>query len=190
MASKGRGISIHGHNTPFSRRLWRPRPRSKLICLLSCSRHTVAFAPQLGRVYTFGLGAYGQLGSGETMSCSSPVVAKGPWMTSSSTSRGNETSVMKIVAGGDHCFVLSTKAGVSCLIPPKVHFHSRKISTDRKISENIIVKSWKFSTSKFFSDGKFLSASHILQNFLSAGNFPQWQWTLTMLVGSFLDLRW
>jgi hypothetical protein len=29
-----------------------------------------------------------------------------------------------------------------------------------------------------------------LQNFLSAGNFPQWQWTLTMLVGSFLDLRW
>jgi hypothetical protein len=35
MASKWRGISIHGHNTPFSRRLWRPRPRSKSVyCIL------------------------------------------------------------------------------------------------------------------------------------------------------------
>jgi hypothetical protein len=36
---------------------------------------------------------------------------------------------------------------------------SRKISTDRTFSENIIVKSFKrkFSTSKFFSDGKFVS---------------------------------
>jgi hypothetical protein len=55
------------------------------------------------------------------------------------------------------------------------HFHSRKISTDRKFPENNIVKSWKFSTSKFFSDGKFVSAEHILQKFLSAeknGGFP------------------
>jgi hypothetical protein len=50
----------------------------------------------------------------------------------------------------------------------KAHFHSRKISTDRKFSEKVIVKSWKFSTSKFFSDGKFVSANHILQNFLAA----------------------
>jgi hypothetical protein len=35
MASKWRGISIHGHNTPFSRRLWRPRPRSKFVYLQS-----------------------------------------------------------------------------------------------------------------------------------------------------------
>jgi hypothetical protein len=38
------------------------------------------------------------------------------------------------------------------------------------------LKSWKFSTSKFFSDGKFVSANHILQNFLSAKNFPEWKW--------------
>jgi hypothetical protein len=56
----------------------------------------------------------------------------------------------------------------------KTHFHSRKISTDRKFSKNI-VKSWKFSTSKFFSDGKFVSANHLLQNFLSAENFPEWK---------------
>ena len=52
----------------------------------------------------------------------------------------------------------------------KAHFHSRKFSTDRKFSENIIVKSWKFSTSKFFSDGKFVSANHCpLKFFLIPG---------------------
>jgi hypothetical protein len=61
----------------------------------------------------------------------------------------------------------------------KAHFHSRKTSTDRKCSENIIVKSWKYSTSKFFSHGKFVSANHILQNFLSAENFPERKWAFT-----------
>jgi hypothetical protein len=50
--------------------------------------------------------------------------------------------------------------------------HSRKISTDRKFSENIIVNSWKFSTSKFFSDGKFVLTNYISQN------FPEWKWDL------------
>jgi hypothetical protein len=49
-------------------------------------------------------------------------------------------------------------------------FHGQKI-----VSENVIVKSSKYSTSKFFSDGKFVSANHILQNFLSAENFPEWK---------------
>jgi hypothetical protein len=42
---------------------------------------------------------------------------------------------------------------------------------------SIIVKR-KFSTSKYFSNGKFVSANHILRNFLSAENFPEWKWTL------------
>jgi hypothetical protein len=61
----------------------------------------------------------------------------------------------------------------------KAHFHSRKISTNGQFSENIIVKSWKFSTSKIFSDGKFVSANHILQNFLSAENFPERKWAFS-----------
>jgi hypothetical protein len=69
----------------------------------------------------------------------------------------------------------------------EAHFHSRKISTDRKFSENIIVKSWKFSISKFFSDGKFVSANHILQNFLSAKNFPEWNWAFMALSSSLLS---
>ena len=39
----------------------------------------------------------------------------------------------------------------------KAHFHSRKISTDRKFSENII------------------------EIFLSAENFPEWKWALRWL---------
>ena len=79
-------------------------------------RHTVAFAPQLGRVYTFGLGAYGQLGSGDTKNCSSPIVVEGPWMASSSELPSNEARVAKIIAGGDHCFVLTARPGVSSLL--------------------------------------------------------------------------
>jgi hypothetical protein len=62
----------------------------------------------------------------------------------------------------------------------KAHFHWRKISTDRKFSENAIVKSWKFLTSKFFPQGKFVSANHIIQNFHSAENFPEWKRALRL----------
>jgi hypothetical protein len=41
----------------------------------------------------------------------------------------------------------------------EAHFHSRRISRNREFSKNVIVKSWKFSTSKLFSDGKFVSAN-------------------------------
>jgi hypothetical protein len=61
----------------------------------------------------------------------------------------------------------------------KAHFHSRKISTDRKFSGNVIFNSWKFSTLQFFSNVKFVSANHISQNFLSVENFPEWKWAFT-----------
>ena len=39
------------------------------------------------------------------------MVVKGPWIASS---RGR--SVTKIVAGGDHCFVICAEAGVSSMV--------------------------------------------------------------------------
>jgi hypothetical protein len=59
----------------------------------------------------------------------------------------------------------------------------RPISTQenfpaQKLIENIIVKNRKFSNSEFFSEGNFVLANHILQNFLSAENFPEWKWAL------------
>jgi hypothetical protein len=78
----------------------------------------------------------------------------------------------------------------NCKTSVKAHFHSRKISTDRKFSENIIVKSWKFPTSKFFSRRKiFPSANHILQYFLSAENFPECKWALRLVFTGVLTYK-
>ena len=65
---------------------------------------------------------------------------------------------------------------IGCCI--KAHFHSKKFSTDRKFSENIITfKKLKIFNFKIFSEGK--SANHILQNFVSAENFPEcMKWAL------------
>ena len=77
----------------------------------------------------------------------------------------------------------------NCKTSVKAHLHSRKISTDRKFSENSIVISWKFPTSKFFSDGKFISANYILQYFLSAENFPEWKWALRLVFTGVLTYK-
>ena len=54
----------------------------------------------------------------------------------------------------------------------------KAISTQEKFprTENfpkISLLKVEFSTSKFFSDGKFVSTNHILQNLSSAENFPE-----------------
>jgi hypothetical protein len=41
-----------------------------------------------------------------------------------------------------------------------------------------LLKVENFQLQNFFSDGKFVSANQILQNFLSAENFPEWKWRL------------
>ena len=50
--------------------------------------------------------------------------------------------------------------------------------------ENIIVEKLKIFNFKIFSDGKFVSANDILQNFLSAENFPEWKWAFKASVNS------
>jgi hypothetical protein len=39
-----------------------------------------------------------------------------------------------------------------------------------------LLKVENFQLQIFFPDGKFMSANHILQIFLSAENFPEWKW--------------
>ena len=87
-----------------------------LFCILIFRKHTVALAPESGRVYAFGLGACGQLGFGNTINCTSPVVTKGPWLSalqSTMNNTGRNIFVTKMVAGGDHCFVLASTSDVS-----------------------------------------------------------------------------
>ena len=55
----------------------------------------------------------------------------------------------------------------------KAHFHSRKISTDKKIFQKYHCLKLKIFNFNIFSDGKFVSANHILQNFLSTEYFPE-----------------
>lgn len=42
-------------------------------------QHTSAFVPSSGRIYSFGLGGNGQLGTGSTSNRKSPFTVKGNW---------------------------------------------------------------------------------------------------------------
>jgi hypothetical protein len=55
-----------------------------------------------------------------------------------------------------------------------------KVQSSFSQPANIIVNSSKFSISKFFSDGKSVSANHILQHFPSVENFPEWKLAFTL----------
>jgi hypothetical protein len=54
----------------------------------------------------------------------------------------------------------------------KAHFRARKFPRTENFPKMSLLKVEIFQLQNFFSDGKFVSANHILQNFLSAENFP------------------
>jgi hypothetical protein len=72
---------------------------------------------------------------------------------------------------------------------PQVGFLSsgssaQKFSTHEKFlpTENFPkISLLKVENFQLFSDGKFVSANHILQIFLSAENFPVWKWTFSSI---------
>lgn len=83
------------------------------ISQISCGRrHTLAFVPSRGRIYSFGLGGSGQLGNRVAKTFSTPQVVLGPWVSPSGTSfienRENNFNliVKRIYSGGDHCFAV------------------------------------------------------------------------------------
>lgn len=84
------------------------------ISQITCGRrHTLVLIPSRGRVYAFGVGGAGQLGTKKTINSSTPQLVLGPWFTGTSMSKSNITDascvVNKIFAGGDHCFVTVTR---------------------------------------------------------------------------------
>jgi len=86
------------------------------VTQIACGRrHTLALVPSRGRVYSFGLGAAGQLGAKTSGNSSTPQVVQGPWLNegpsdtiANSNSLSKECVVKRICAGGDHCFGLVT----------------------------------------------------------------------------------
>jgi E3 ubiquitin-protein ligase HERC4 len=85
--------------------------------------HTLAFVPSKGRIYAFGLGGSGQLGTKSTANVNSPQLVIGPWETSNNSIKdvkdlATETAealsaiqskrvvVRNIFCGGDQSFSL------------------------------------------------------------------------------------
>ncbi|XP_068875133.1 probable E3 ubiquitin-protein ligase HERC4 isoform X4 [Aphelocoma coerulescens] len=81
-----------------------------VVTQITCGRqHTTAFVPSSGRIYSFGLGGNGQLGTGTTSNRKSPFTVKGNWIAYSTQcpmSTDNEECycVKRIFSGGDQSF--------------------------------------------------------------------------------------
>ncbi|XP_078269385.1 putative E3 ubiquitin-protein ligase HERC4 isoform X2 [Rhinoraja longicauda] len=84
-----------------------------VITQISCGRqHTLAFVPSSGKIYSFGLGGNGQLGTGSTSNRKSPSTVKGAWIPYGSNTQ-KSFCVRKIFSGGDQSFA---------------HYYSKQIS--------------------------------------------------------------
>ncbi|XP_015721887.1 probable E3 ubiquitin-protein ligase HERC4 isoform X1 [Coturnix japonica] len=81
-----------------------------LVTQITCGRqHTTAFVPSSGRIYSFGLGGNGQLGTGTTSNRKSPFTVKGNWLPYSTQCLVPADSeqyycVKRIFSGGDQSF--------------------------------------------------------------------------------------
>ncbi|XP_037933955.1 probable E3 ubiquitin-protein ligase HERC4 isoform X2 [Teleopsis dalmanni] len=84
------------------------------ITQIACGlRHTLALVPSRGRVYGFGLGCCGQLGSRVTNSVSVPQVVIGPWVSPSGSAlikseNKDNVSIKEIFSGGDQSLCITT----------------------------------------------------------------------------------
>ncbi|PNF22147.1 putative E3 ubiquitin-protein ligase HERC4 [Cryptotermes secundus] len=89
-----------------------------VVTQISCGRrHALAFVPSRGRVYAFGLGGAGQLGTKAIRSATTPQVVLGPWVSPGGVSvveagiqseHASKCMVKRIYSGGDHCFATVT----------------------------------------------------------------------------------
>ncbi|XP_053547813.1 probable E3 ubiquitin-protein ligase HERC4 [Bombina bombina] len=107
-----------------------------IVTQIACGRqHTLAFVPSSGRIYAFGLGGHGQLGSGSSCNRKSPFTVKGCWLSYSDFIQLPNNAeecycVKKIFAGGDQSF--AHYFNVQNCFPPedfRICNHSRQICT-------------------------------------------------------------
>ncbi|XP_028007263.1 probable E3 ubiquitin-protein ligase HERC4 isoform X4 [Eptesicus fuscus] len=81
-----------------------------IVTQIACGRqHTSAFVPSSGRIYSFGLGGNGQLGTGSTSNRKSPFTVKGNWCPYNGQCPPDVDSeeyfcVKRIFSGGDQSF--------------------------------------------------------------------------------------
>ncbi|XP_053307027.1 probable E3 ubiquitin-protein ligase HERC4 isoform X2 [Spea bombifrons] len=151
-----------------------------IVTQIACGRqHTLAFVPSSGRIYSFGLGGNGQLGTGSTCNRKSPFTVKGNWMSHSDNCQCAHNSeayfcVKKIFSGGDQSF--AHYFHVQNGLPPD---DFRKCNCSRQIwtVNNELVQRWmQFSSGRLpleiinEIDTVFSSAACLNGSFLSTSN--------------------
>ncbi|XP_029465562.1 probable E3 ubiquitin-protein ligase HERC4 isoform X2 [Rhinatrema bivittatum] len=151
-----------------------------IVTQIACGRqHTLAFVPTSGRIYSFGLGGNGQLGTGTTCNRKSPFTVKGNWISHSrqspSTSNGGICyCVKKIFAGGDQSF--SHYSNLQNSLPPD-DFRYLDPSKQIWIVNETSIQKWLNCPSGRFPveianeiDGTFSSAGCLNGSFLAVSN--------------------
>lgn len=95
---------------------------------IACGRrHTLTFLPSRKKVYAFGLGGNGQLGSGNYNKTSLPQIVNGPWVSELGITTDSELGIKSIYAGGDHCLVSLMNAAVDQEVDFRIHPSDRQI---------------------------------------------------------------
>ncbi|XP_043912312.1 probable E3 ubiquitin-protein ligase HERC4 isoform X2 [Protopterus annectens] len=150
-----------------------------VVTQIACGRqHTLAFVPASGRIYSFGLGGNGQLGTGSTCNRKSPFTVKGNWVPHCSQKPSFEYNencccVKRIFSGGDQSFAHFTSVNSDTPEDFRVHKFEKQICT----VNDIWVQRWlNYSCEKRpveidnEIDGTFSSSGCLNGSFLAVSN--------------------
>uniref|UniRef100_A0A2K5C0G0 HECT and RLD domain containing E3 ubiquitin protein ligase 4 n=1 Tax=Aotus nancymaae TaxID=37293 RepID=A0A2K5C0G0_AOTNA len=151
-----------------------------IVTQIACGRqHTSAFVPSSGRIYSFGLGGNGQLGTGSTSNRKSPFTVKGNWYPYNGQCLPDIDSeeyfcVKRIFSGGDQSF--SHYSGPQNCGPPddfRCPDPTKQIWT---VNEALIQKWLSYPSGRFpveianEIDGTFSSSGCLNGSFLAVSN--------------------
>ncbi|XP_030058993.1 putative E3 ubiquitin-protein ligase HERC4 isoform X2 [Microcaecilia unicolor] len=151
-----------------------------IVTQIACGRqHTLAFVPSSGRIYSFGLGGNGQLGTGTTCNRKSPFSVKGNWVSHSrlnpsTSSLGDCYCAKKIFSGGDQSF--SHYSDPQNSLPPDDFRNIDPSSQIWTVNEMLIQRWLNYPSGRLPAeianeiDGTFSSAGCLNGSFLAVSN--------------------
>ncbi|NWZ12162.1 HERC4 ligase, partial [Agelaius phoeniceus] len=151
-----------------------------VVTQITCGRqHTTAFVPSSGRIYSFGLGGNGQLGTGTTSNRKSPFTVKGSWIPFStqcpmSTDSEERYCVKRIFSGGDQSFAHYFYP--QNMVPPDDFRNPDLLKQIWTVNETFIQRLLSFPSGRLpleianEIDGTFSSAGCLNGSFLALSN--------------------
>ncbi|KAM6130610.1 putative E3 ubiquitin-protein ligase HERC4 isoform 2-T3 [Phoenicopterus ruber ruber] len=151
-----------------------------VVTQITCGRqHTTAFVPSSGRIYSFGLGGNGQLGTGTTSNRKSPFTVKGNWLpysTQCPVTTDNEECycVKRIFSGGDQSFAHYFYP--QNMVPPDDFRYPDFLKQIWTVNETFIQRLLSFPSGRLpveianEIDGTFSSAGCLNGSFLALSN--------------------